>query len=178
MTINTSNNYDYNAAKVQAEEMAVRRAYEVNSAKAIEAVKGVNNQEYYTPVESVEPVSYADTHNVDMSAATANLGNLTPEMEKLIFPAPTPTSSSPTTQQTSNEPRSTNSSDYNPAEEMREQVRAMRNTRPPESGESITATLSKEAASKPSPSEEIKEKFGVGSTEGRSDSDKVLNRVA
>lgn len=177
MTINTGNNYDYNA-KIN-EEFATRRAYEVNSAKAIEAVKGVSQQDYYTPVEAVDPVSYADTHNVDISASTANLGNLSPEMEKLIFPAPTPTSSSPTpSQETSNEPRSANSSDYNPAEEMRDRVRSFRNSRPPEAGESLTSQSIDKAVAKQSATDDIAKKYDVGSTEGRSDSDKVLNRIA
>lgn len=185
MTVNSTNNFDYNAVRADKEDFAIRAAMGVNSAKAVEAVQGISNKEYVKPVEPVSPVSYADTSNVDVSTSTADLGNLSPAMEKLISPPPTPTSSSPTPAQSqesasssSDEPRSTNSSDYNPADSMRDQVRAMRNIRPPESGESIASNVKNNALSRPSNNEQLREKYGVGSTEGQSDETKVLNRVA
>lgn len=172
MTINPSS-YDY-AVK---DDYATRRAYEVNSAQAIEAVKGVSDQDFYTPVEPVKPVSYA-SENIDYSTSTADLGNLTPEMEKILNPAPTPTSSTPTKSQESTEPRNSNSSDYNPADELRDQVRAMRNTRPPESGESIASNVERGSVAKENPVEKAIERYGVGSDEGKSDVERTLDRIA
>ncbi len=183
MTVNSTSNYDYNAIRADKEDYARRMAAGVNSAKAIEAVQGVSNKDLYKPVEPVSPVSYADTNNVDYSNSTADLGSLSPAMEKLMNPPPTPESSSPTPAQeeaasTSNEPRSVNSSDYNPADSMRERVIAMRNARAPQSGESIASNVKNSALARPTNAEQIREKYGVGSSEGQSEDVKTLNRIA
>lgn len=188
MTVNSAsqlNAIDYNALKAEKEDYARRAAMGVNSSKAIEAVQGVSNRELLKPIEPVEPVSYADTSSVDVSTSTADLGNLSPAMEKLLNTPPTPTSSSPTPAQEeqsaraqSDEPRSANSSDYNPADSMRDRVRAMRNTRPPQSGESIAENVKNAALTRPTNAEILSEKYSVGSTEGQSDDLKTLNRVA